>query len=287
MDRVAAILAGRLEVQVEDGVQVARLEWSNRGIDRRVRTHTRHFEDLIARLEFEAHALVNWETLVRGHEDQASAAGRLQPIDHGVGQRAAETGPSILGLHPDRADPAHGPVRRPDASAHEAPIDLGDDRPALGLRRREFEPRPPVTPIRTEDRLGCEGYVAGKHRTNRRGGHPGHRSGGGPTLGYHRHVAGLSRSDVEHVAYLARLGMSPAELDRLQGQLNQILDQYAKLAELNTDAIPPTAQTIELENILRDDLVTTSLPQTAVLANAPLREGAFMVVPPILGGDGD
>jgi aspartyl-tRNA(Asn)/glutamyl-tRNA(Gln) amidotransferase subunit C len=100
-------------------------------------------------------------------------------------------------------------------------------------------------------------------------------------------VAGLSRSDVEHVAYLARLGMSPAELDRLQGQLNQILDQYAKLAELNTDAIPPTAQTIELENILRDDLVTPSLPQAAALVNAPLREGAFIVVPPILGGDGD
>jgi aspartyl-tRNA(Asn)/glutamyl-tRNA(Gln) amidotransferase subunit C len=98
-------------------------------------------------------------------------------------------------------------------------------------------------------------------------------------------VAGLSRSDVEHVAYLARLGLSVTELDRLEGQLNHILDQYAKLAELDTDAIAPTAQTIELENILRDDVVTPSLPQAAVLANAPQREGAFMVVPPILGGD--
>ena len=104
-------------------------------------------------------------------------------------------------------------------------------------------------------------------------------------LRYHPGVAGLSRSDVEHVAYLARLGLSAAELDRLQGQLNHILDQYAKLAELNTDAIAPTAQTIELENILRDDVVTPSLRQAAALANAPQREGAFMVVPPILGGD--
>ncbi len=104
-------------------------------------------------------------------------------------------------------------------------------------------------------------------------------------LGYDPGVAGLSRSDVEHVAFLARLGMTAAELDRLQGQLNQILDQYAKLAELNTDAIPPTAQTIELENILRDDVVTPSLPQSAVLGNAPQREGPFIVVPPILGGD--
>ena len=104
-------------------------------------------------------------------------------------------------------------------------------------------------------------------------------------LGYHPRVAGLTRSEVEHVAYLARLGMSGEELDRLQGQLNQILDQYTKLAELDTDAIPPTAQTIELQNILRDDVVTPSLPSELVLANAPQRSGDFIVVPPILGGD--
>jgi aspartyl-tRNA(Asn)/glutamyl-tRNA(Gln) amidotransferase subunit C len=98
-------------------------------------------------------------------------------------------------------------------------------------------------------------------------------------------VAGLSRSDVEHVAFLARLGLSDDELDRLEGQLNHILEQYAKLAELDTEAIPPTAQTIELENILRDDVVTASLPPEAVLANAPARSGDFVVVPPILGGD--
>jgi aspartyl-tRNA(Asn)/glutamyl-tRNA(Gln) amidotransferase subunit C len=99
-------------------------------------------------------------------------------------------------------------------------------------------------------------------------------------------VAALTRSEVEHVAHLARLGLAGAELERLQGQLNHILDQYAKLAELDTEAIPPTAQTIELENILREDVVTPSLPQAAVLANAPQLEGEFIVVPPILGGDG-
>jgi aspartyl-tRNA(Asn)/glutamyl-tRNA(Gln) amidotransferase subunit C len=98
-------------------------------------------------------------------------------------------------------------------------------------------------------------------------------------------VAGLTRSEVEHVAFLARLGLSDAELDRLEGQLNHILDQYAKLAELDTEAIPPTAQTIELENILRDDVVAPSLPAEAVLGNAPARSGDFVVVPPILGGD--
>ena len=112
------------------------------------------------------------------------------------------------------------------------------------------------------------------------------RHGPPEPLGYHPRVAGLTRSDVEHVAYLARLGMAPEELDRLQGQLNHILDQYMKLAELDTEAIAPTAQTIELENILRDDLVTPSLPAAPILANAPERSGDFIVVPPILGGDG-
>jgi aspartyl-tRNA(Asn)/glutamyl-tRNA(Gln) amidotransferase subunit C len=98
-------------------------------------------------------------------------------------------------------------------------------------------------------------------------------------------VAGLSRSDVEHVAHLARLGMTDAEIERLAGQLNQIVERYLKLAELDTEAIPPTAQTIELENILRDDVARPSLPQEAVLENAPARAGEFIVVPPILGGD--
>lgn len=99
-------------------------------------------------------------------------------------------------------------------------------------------------------------------------------------------MAGLSRSDVEHVAYLARLGLTEAELERLEGQLNHILDQYAKLAELDTSAIPPTAQTIELENILREDVVTPSLPVEAVLRNAGERvAGDFVISPPILGVD--
>jgi aspartyl-tRNA(Asn)/glutamyl-tRNA(Gln) amidotransferase subunit C len=96
-------------------------------------------------------------------------------------------------------------------------------------------------------------------------------------------MSGLTRRDVEHVAHLARLGLSEEELDRLQGELNHILDQYASLARLDTDAIPPTAQTIELENILRDDMVTPSLPVEAVLANAPETEGDFLVVPAIIG----
>jgi len=98
-------------------------------------------------------------------------------------------------------------------------------------------------------------------------------------------MPGLSRDDVAHVAHLARLGLTDDELARLEGQLNHILDQYAILAQLDTEAIPPTAQTIELENILRDDVARPSLLVEDVLANAPDREGDFIRVPPILGGD--
>ena len=95
-------------------------------------------------------------------------------------------------------------------------------------------------------------------------------------------MATLSRADVEHVAHLARLGLTDDELGRLEGQLNHILDQYAILATVPTDHIAPTAQTIELETILREDVVRPSLTVEEVLANAPARDGDFVVVPAIL-----
>jgi aspartyl-tRNA(Asn)/glutamyl-tRNA(Gln) amidotransferase subunit C len=110
-------------------------------------------------------------------------------------------------------------------------------------------------------------------------------AGGKRRLRYHPAVATLSRSDVEHVAYLARLGLTDAELRLLEGQLNHIVDQYAIFAQLDTEAIPPTAQTIELENILREDVARESLQVEEVLGNAAGRDGDFIVVPAILGGE--
>ena len=95
-------------------------------------------------------------------------------------------------------------------------------------------------------------------------------------------MASLSRDDVAHVAHLARLGLTEEELSRLEGQLNHIVEQYAILAELDTEHIPPTAQTIELENILRDDVVTPSFTVDEALAGAPERVGDHIVVPAIL-----
>ncbi len=98
-------------------------------------------------------------------------------------------------------------------------------------------------------------------------------------------MATLSRSDVEHVAHLARLGLSALEVTQLEGQLNHILEQFAVLSELDTDAIAPTARVIELENVLRDDVVRPGLDTDAALANAPERSGDHFVVPAVLGDD--
>ena len=100
-------------------------------------------------------------------------------------------------------------------------------------------------------------------------------------------MTNLTRKDVEHVAYLARLGLTEEELERLEGQLNHIVEQYSALAELDTEHIAPTAQTIELENILREDEVRPSFSAEEILALAPQRTGDYFSVPPILGEHGN
>jgi len=94
----------------------------------------------------------------------------------------------------------------------------------------------------------------------------------------------LSREEVEYVATLARLGLSDDEITRLQDQLSSILEHIAAIDELNTEAIPPTAQVIALTSVMRPDVVADSLSQDAVLANAPRQSGGFFEVHAILGG---
>ncbi|HWK80763.1 MAG TPA: Asp-tRNA(Asn)/Glu-tRNA(Gln) amidotransferase subunit GatC, partial [Thermomicrobiales bacterium] len=77
----------------------------------------------------------------------------------------------------------------------------------------------------------------------------------------------LSKQDVDHVASLARLGLSDEEKETLRDQLSSILDHIAVLNRLDTDAISPTAQVIALSNVLRADEVLPSLTQEQVLAN--------------------
>lgn len=97
----------------------------------------------------------------------------------------------------------------------------------------------------------------------------------------------LSREEVVYVAKLARLGLSDDEVDRMQDQLSSILGHIAALEELDTDAIPPTAQVIALTNVMRSDAVVDSLPRETVLANAPRQSDGFFEVQTILGAPGE
>jgi len=92
----------------------------------------------------------------------------------------------------------------------------------------------------------------------------------------------LSREEVLHIALLARLGLTETEVDRLREQLSNILENFEALQQVDTDDIPPTTQSVALQNVVSDDEVTPSLPQSQVLANAPQNEENFFRVRAVL-----
>ena len=94
----------------------------------------------------------------------------------------------------------------------------------------------------------------------------------------------LTRIQMQHIANLARLKLSDAEIDRMTQQLSAILDYAARLQELDTEAIPPTASVVPLQNVMCEDQVVPSLPRDQVLANAPDKseDGEFFRVRAIL-----
>lgn len=95
-------------------------------------------------------------------------------------------------------------------------------------------------------------------------------------------MSSISRDDVAHVARLARLSFTDDELDRFTSQLRVILTHAEQVADLVTEDVPPTAHAIPLVNVLRDDVVTPSLPREKALSTAPLAEQDRFRVPRIL-----
>lgn len=92
----------------------------------------------------------------------------------------------------------------------------------------------------------------------------------------------LSREDVLHVARLARIALSDEEVERFQAQLSDILDHFDVLRQIDTEGVPPTAHTLDLVNVERDDEVRPSMPVEDVLRNAPVREGDYFRVRAVL-----
>jgi aspartyl-tRNA(Asn)/glutamyl-tRNA(Gln) amidotransferase subunit C len=88
--------------------------------------------------------------------------------------------------------------------------------------------------------------------------------------------------DIEHVAKLARLELTDEEKARLRDQLGVILENAAKVSEVATDDVPPTAYAIPRSNVLRPDEVTPSLTVEEVLSNAPEVEDDRFKVPKVV-----
>ena len=92
----------------------------------------------------------------------------------------------------------------------------------------------------------------------------------------------LTREQVIHVAELAKLKLTPSEIDLFQKQLSAVLDDVARLDELDTDQIPPTAAVLPLYNVMRADLRRASWPRGEMLANAPAQKDGYVQVKVVL-----
>lgn len=95
--------------------------------------------------------------------------------------------------------------------------------------------------------------------------------------------SGAGDIDIAYVAKLARLALTPAEVEKFGAQLGALLEHVAALEALPTAEVAATAQVVPSVNVMRDDVVRPSLPRETVLEAAPARQGSYVRVPRILG----
>jgi aspartyl-tRNA(Asn)/glutamyl-tRNA(Gln) amidotransferase subunit C len=95
--------------------------------------------------------------------------------------------------------------------------------------------------------------------------------------------AAISRDELAHLAALARIDLSDAELDHLAPQLSVILESIASIRDVASVDVPPTTHTLPMTNVFRDDVVVPCLTPEEALAGAPEVEQQRFKVPRILG----
>jgi len=93
----------------------------------------------------------------------------------------------------------------------------------------------------------------------------------------------LTIEEVEHIAQLARLKLSPEELEKYTQELAVIVEYFDQLKDIDTSGITPRDQFITAENVFREDKVKPSLSREQALANAPDHDGQFFKVPKVIG----
>jgi aspartyl-tRNA(Asn)/glutamyl-tRNA(Gln) amidotransferase subunit C len=92
----------------------------------------------------------------------------------------------------------------------------------------------------------------------------------------------LTKNEVEHVAWLARLELSEQEKDRLTGHLNQIMEHFEALQQLDTADVEPTSHSIPMSNVFREDKAGPSFTQDEAVSNAPDSRDFYFVVPQVV-----
>jgi aspartyl-tRNA(Asn)/glutamyl-tRNA(Gln) amidotransferase subunit C len=95
----------------------------------------------------------------------------------------------------------------------------------------------------------------------------------------------ITRDEVAHLAYLARIDLSDEELDQLAPQLSVILESVASISGVADDDVPPTSHALPLTNVFREDVVVPGLTAEEALAGAPAQEQGRFSVPRILGDE--
>jgi len=92
----------------------------------------------------------------------------------------------------------------------------------------------------------------------------------------------ITKEQIQHIAVLSRLNLSEEEKDLFGSQLSSILDYMDQLNELDTRETEPTSHVLSLSNVMRDDILTSSLPGEEALKNAPSHSQNFYRVPRII-----
>ncbi|GAA0956873.1 Asp-tRNA(Asn)/Glu-tRNA(Gln) amidotransferase subunit GatC [Frigoribacterium faeni] len=96
-------------------------------------------------------------------------------------------------------------------------------------------------------------------------------------------MSDITREQVEHLAGLARIALTPDEIDTMTRELGQIVDNVAKVAEVATADVPATSHPIPLQNVFRPDVVGETLTAEQALSGAPDHDGSRFKVSAILG----
>lgn len=92
----------------------------------------------------------------------------------------------------------------------------------------------------------------------------------------------ITKKEIEHVAHLARLNLSEEELDKMTGQLDNILQYVDKLGQLDTKDVAPTSHVFSVSNAFREDQVKESLSQQQAVENGPEQNGESFQVPRVI-----